>query len=68
MLDPELELDEFDEELELDDELDELEVAEVDDFDVVLPFLELELLRSVEDLLELMSDDLCLLSLVTGDM
>ena len=68
VLDPELELDEFDEELELDDELDELEVAEVEDFDVVLPFLELELLRSVEDLLELMSDDLCLLSLVTGDM
>ena len=67
MLDPELELDEFDEELELD-ELDELDVAEVEDFDVVLPFLELELLRSVEDLLELMSDDLCLLSLVTGDM
>ena len=65
VLDPEL--DEFDEELELD-ELDELDVVEVEDFDVVLPLLELELLRSVEDLLELMSDDLCLLSFVTGDM
>ena len=67
VLDPELEPDEFEEEPELD-ELDELEVVEVEDFDVELPLLEPELLRSVEDLLELMSDDLCLLSLVTGDM
>ena len=66
VLDPELDVVEF----ELEDdvlELDELDV-EVDDFDVELRLRELELPRSLEDLLEVMSVGLCLLSFVIGDM
>ena len=70
VLDPELD----DEEFELDEdvlELDELDDVDVDDFDVdvELLLLELELLRSVEDLLAVMSVGLSFLFFcVIGDM
>ena len=68
VLDPELD-DEVLEPEEDELELDELDVVDVDDFDVELLLLELELLRSVEDLLAVMSVGLSFLFFcVMGDM